>query len=523
MTVMQVAEWCPDRPDLADATSIAQNVIALTPESYGPVASLVHFASAALPQNVLGMGFAQDSALVPHIFAGLTSALYIINGGSNVWTDVSGTAYTPTAGESWNFAQYNDLMLATFWGNPVQSYNMISGGTFADLTPGPFDTGNNQAAPQARYMAVAKTFVILANTHDAVGGNGPSRVWWSAAGAPAGVVSGGKTGWPVPGSTLAQQTQSDFTDLTGPMGAIVGLAPNLAGCDCAVFFQHGVQRMIYVGPPDIFDFYPAAAVRGSIAPNSLVSLGMQVYYLGEDGFYVFDGNASTPIGANKVDKWFFANADLSVPSLIVGAADIANKAICWTFRSNFSANGLADFMLIYRWDIQRWSYALLATHWISRVVLTEPFLGLAAGELQLAAISGGSFLSLFTGPSTPAQVGTKVVQITPGGRTWVNHSRPLIDSTSSGVNILTEDSMVLLTENGLPLITEASGTVITVAMSARNTYYEAEVFGPEVAPDVSGDCGQRSDGRYHRGRISTSGIWTTMFGLDVVGARAGMR
>ena len=519
MTIMQVAEWAPDMPDLSEATSIATGVIALTPQSYGPLNSLVPFSTNEIDNECIGMGSGEDTSLNDHIFAGTTDKLYHTPTGAIAWTDVSGSTYAAANGENWRFAQYNNLMIATDFDDPIQSFNMLSGSTFAELSTD---------APKARHLAVAKTFLITANTNDPVGGKNPARLWWSASGDP--------TNFPTPGSTEAQQTQSDYSDELGPQGPIAGLSPNLAGCDCAVFFARGVFRMIYVGPPDVFDFYPAAAVKGCPAPNSIAALESVVYYLAEDGFYAFDGNTSTPIGANKVDKWFFANVDQSHLELVIGAPDIANKAIIWIFKSIYTGNIRPDMMLLYRWDIQRWTMAPNIGQWISRIPVTESSGGsppavapLVSGLIQLAAIHTQGALGFFNGPLLPAQVGTKVVQITPNARSFVNRTRPLVNSAPPQALLTTESGTYIVTEAGNSppgqiLETESNSATITVAMSARNTYQDVETFGPEVAPDISGDCPQRSDGRYHRGRITVPiGAWTTMTGLDVSGIPAGLR
>lgn len=509
MPLLQVAEFAPDMPDLATATNIATNVIALTPQSYGPVNAPSVYSSNSLPSTCIGMGYGEDSASVSHIFAGTSATLQVMDGGSDAWTDVSGSSYSGT-GQKWRFAQYNNLMLATDFADPIQSYNMISGGTFAELSTD---------APKARLIAVAKTFAIAAFTTDPVSGTVPQRIWWSAAGDP--------TAWPTPGSTTAQQDQSDYNDLIGPQGQIRGLAPNLAGCDCAVFFERGVFRMIYVGPPDIFDFYPAASVKGTPAPNSIVPFGQMVYYFGEDGFYAFDGNSSIPIGANKVDNFFFSSVDESALDLIVGAPDIQHKAIIWFYRSIYAPTSAQDSALIYRWDIQRWSWAQIATEWATRVSVPEVVSGvpLSAGELALAAIDGSGNLVFFQGTPLPSQVGTQVVQLSLPGRAFLQAARPLVNSVGSGVALLTEAGIGLLTESSVPLLTEDSSIMMTVSVSARVNYYDPETFGAEVAPDISGSCNFRSDGRYHRGRITIpSGLWTTMFGLDVTNSiRAGLR
>ena len=541
MPIIPVAEWAPDQPDLADFTNVATNVVALTGESYGPLLALVPFSSNQIEGVCLGMGFGEDSAGNNHTFVGTATHLEILTSGSTTWTDVSGTTYGLTGNNTWHFAQYNNLMLATDFADPIQTFNMISSTHFSNLA---------SAAPLARYIAVAKTFAIVANTYDPVSGFVPERIWWSATGDP--------TNWPTPGSPTAIADQSDYNDIVGPMGAVTGLATNLAGCDCAVFFERGVFNMFYVGPPNIFDFYPGANVRGCPCPNSIVSLGSTVYFRGEDGFYSYDGSQAVPIGAGEVDKWFQGIVDQSALHLVIGAPDIQNKTIGWLFRSVYAPTTQPDQIVMYRWDIQRWTSGVISTQWICRAPATEALsaLSIVQGQLQLAAISGSTslplaplltetlsdilteasvaidvessgayYLSYFSGQPLSAQVGTKAMQINPGYRTFVSdHVRPLVNSALTPANLQTENTLYILTEFGVPLSTEASSAVITVAMSARNNYYDQEIFGSEVSPNVMGDCPQRSDGRYHRGRISIpSGVWSTMFGLDVNGIRAGQR
>lgn len=509
MTVIPIAEWAPDQPDLSSATSLATNVIALTPQSYGPLPALQEYSSNALLQPCIGMGFAEDSSPATHTFGGTTAHLEVLNQGSTTWGDVSGSTYTAAAGESWRFAQYNNLMLATDWTDPIQSYNMISGGTFSELS---------SAAPNARFIAIAKTFAIVANTYDSVGGDNPARIWWSSAGDP--------TTWPTPGSSTAQQDQSDYSDLNGPQGKITGLAPNLSGCDCAVFFERGVFNMFYAGPPDVFNFYPAMNVKGCIAPNSIVQRGSLVDYYGEDGFYTYDGNQATPIGANKVDKWFASVVDQSALNLIVGAPGIQNKASIWIFRSIYAPTAMQDTMLIYRWDIQRWTMGIMQSQWITRVAVTETSASvpLLQGQLELGAIDGSQFLAFFNGAPLAAQAGTQLVQINPRGLTFVNVTRPLINSVNTGLSLLLENNKVILLENNTPLLLENSAATFTIAVSARQNYSDSEVFGPDIAPNIMGECPQRAPGRYHRGRLTVpSGLWTEMFGIDVSGIPAGLR
>lgn len=366
MPILPFGEFLPDRPDLSEGTRYASGVIATAPDSYGPIRSLASFTNNTLNGACIGMAAMEDLTQNVQTFAGTATDLFWIPYSTTAWQKVSGNTYSAAAGENWRIAQFNEIVLATDFDDPIQAYTLGTSTAFAQLSAN---------APCARHIAVAKTFAIVANTFDPVGGYNPARMWWSAAGDP--------TNWPTPGSTEAQTNQSDYTDILGPQGGITGLVPNLAGCDCAVFFERGVSRMIYVGPPDVFDFYPAAAVKGCPAPNSLVALGQTVFGLFEDGFYNFDGNTATPIGANKVDKWFFTNFDLTALGSVIGAADIGSKTIRWLARSLLAPTALPDTLLIYRWDIQRWTMAPVTAQWIARVPVPQGTGGLPPSEVPL--------------------------------------------------------------------------------------------------------------------------------------------
>lgn len=370
------------------------------------------------------------------------------------------------------------------------------------------------APPNARHICTPKNFLMLGNTYDPVGGLGPKRVWWPA--------SNDATSWPAPGTNEAIESMSDYNDFEGNFGEITGLVDSLANADVAIFFRHAVWRGLFVGPPDVFDFFPTENVRGCPAPNSIISIGSLVYYLGEDGFYVFDGANSTPLGANKFDKWFWATVNQQFLWNVVGAAFVANKAAVWIFPSIASSSGECDTMLIYRWDIQRAAYATFPTatlEWILRsltfgVTLDGMYaLGFTdidtlpasldsaiwiGGVLQLSAINSAHELTYFTGPNMAAQVATKTIQLTEGKRTFVQSCRPLVDINT-----------------GTP----------SVAMAARVQLYDPEVFGPSVTPNVAGECPQRSDGRYHNAEVSipAGAAWTHIVGVDVTAIPGGTR
>lgn len=491
------AEWAPDMPDLSGATDICVNAVPRSPESYGPFPALVDY-SAPLDGPCVGAIATKDVSDTVRLFAGTVDALYTLAAGATSWSNVSASPYA-LGSEMWRFCQWKNTVLATSIEAPIQQYVLDAANPFATLSAD---------APLARYIAVVAGFLMVANTYDPTGGYGPFRAWWSAINDP--------TSWPAPGSAQAQAAQSDYNDIAGEMGAITGVVGGLVGCDGLLFFERGIYRIVYAGAPAVFDFQPAEGVRGCRAPNSIVQLGGLVFYLGEDGFYLFDGNNSMPIGANKVDRWFYAQLDQTYLNNVVGAVDIANKAILWAYTS-IDGGGQNDSILVYNWQLQRWGFARVGAEWLihyfsfgtsmdSMAAAGFPDLDTVPYSLDSRIWVGGAALlgafnatnhKLGTFEGTLAcQMGTAAAQLVQGGKAFVSGVRPLVDG-------------------GLP----------TVAVSARDTLQQAETFGADSALNAIGDCPQRVTGRYLRARVTVpaNATWTHFRGVEVTARPAGIR
>lgn len=485
-------------PDLSPATNLATNVIPRTPTSYGPLPSLSEYSTNALDNTCLGAVSIQDTDLTIRVVSGTADKLYMINSSTPTWADVSGTSYSTAAGDNWRFALFERTIVATNFGNPIQSYNMASSTTFGTMA---------SAAPQARHICTPKNFCMVGNTYDPVGGLAPGRIWWSGA--------GDNTNWPTPGSAAAQEVMSDYNDFPGNQGQINGMVGNLASSDVGIFFLHAIWRGVFVGPPDVFDFFPSENARGCPAPNSIIQVGLVAYFLGEDGFYSFDGTQSTPIGGDQVDYFFYSKVNKGALYNVIGAADVQNKMAVWIFPSTSSV--APDSMLLWRWDIGRWSFAQMGAQWIARFMSFGvsmdgmPALGFTdvdtlpasldssvwiGGALQLGAVDLSRKLAFFNGPNLQATIGTQAIQITPGRRSFVQGARPITDATAA-----------------------------TIAISARQNLFDGETFSANVAVNAMGECPQRSSGRYHRARITipAGSVWTEASGVDVTAIPEGWR
>jgi hypothetical protein len=560
VSVLPVAEWRPDMPALANATEIASNVVPRTSESYGPFSDLASYTSNALNNTCLGLVAVQATDLSIVVFAGTADKLYDVTSLTATWNDVSGATYNTAEGDNWHFALFANALIATNFADPLQSFELGVSSTFGNLFTasawqqshaygslgayvlangnryvltqtgtsassgtGPSGTGfgitdgtcvwdyQSSPPPQARFVCTPKNFVMVANTLDGAGGLGPARAWWSA--------NGDATSWPAPGTAQAQAAMSDYNDFRGNLGEITGLVDSLANADVAIFFRHAVWRGQFVGPPDVFDFFPAENVRGCPCPNGIVALGSLVYYPAEDGFYVFDGAVSTPIGTDKFDKWFWTNVNQGFLGSVIGAADVINKAIIWIFPSLASSSGIPDTALVWRWDIQRASMASINAQWVARLlsfgVSLDGFSSLGftdldtlpysldarvwiGGALQLGAVDRNKKLAFFNGNNLAAQVGLQTVQFIPGRRAYVQSARPLIELSA-----------------GTP----------TIAFAGQTNLYDPIVYGAATAPDASGECPQRSDARYHTAALSmpAAAVWTHISGADVTFTSAGLR
>ena len=125
MTILPFPSWTPDLPDLADGTTIALNVIPITSESYGPLASLNEYTTGALDGQCLGAYATESKTSVITIFGGTVDKLYQLVSGSLAWANVSiGGGYTVGLGDSWHFETFGNSVFATDFNDAIQVFVM---------------------------------------------------------------------------------------------------------------------------------------------------------------------------------------------------------------------------------------------------------------------------------------------------------------------------------------------------------------------------------------------------------------
>jgi hypothetical protein len=491
---LAIADFAPDLPanNGSGASANIVNLFPRTKESWGPVGTLSPFSSSALDGQCLGAVVAIDSGANNYLFAGTADKLYELAPGNTAFTNVSkGGGYSVAAGERWFFTQYGQRVIGAVQGQNLQSFTLGSSTAFADLAA---------AAPQARYIATIKDFLMVANTFDSTNGEQPQRVQWCAIDDP--------TTWPVAGSTTEAQLLAGSQIIPGDQGWITGIVGNLGTADGAVFFERAIWRIVFQGSPTVFGFYPAEGVRGTPAPKSIAQLGALAYYLGEDGFYAFDGTSSRPIGVDRVDKTFWSNVNTAYLANVVAAIDPINRLVMWLYPSNSASGGIPDSLIVYNWALDKWGFSQVNAEYIFRAITqgysldsldstgytldTLPFSldsrVWTGGQILMGAFDANHKLAYFTG--APANATADTVEIEPfgasGKRAMITSVRPMIDGGSP-----------------------------TVQIGTRGRLLDAPSFTTPSAINAIGECPVRADGRYLRARIQTSGTFTHLQGIEI--------
>jgi len=501
MPTLNVAEWTPDLPDLVSPGSdTIKNVLPRTSVSYGPFPSLSAISS-ALDARCQGAFSCQDAAGNVYDFAGTAGKLWMLAAGSSTWVDVTkpATTYSTGKNERWSFCLYGSKVIATNFADPPQVYDLSSSTAFGDLI------ASGTTSLRARYVAVVRDWVVFANTFDGSSGAKPRRVWWSAIDDP--------TNFPTPGTSAAAAVQSDYQDLEeGDFGWIQGIVGGLGTSDGGIFQEHGIKRMVYYGSPAIFAFATAEGARGCPAPGSIVQRGSIVDYLGEDGFYSFDGSNSAPIGYEKVDKTVLSDIDQTMFYRVSAAVDPINKLTFWAYPASGNP-GNCDRILARNWVVGRWTTTDQGSI-VVEMLFRSLSLGFSLEGLDTVAGSGG----------VDALMDSLDSRVWTGGRILLSAfdaSHKLNYFTGANLAPTVDASEEMPSDGRISMVTTVrpivDGGSPSVAVGYRNRQEDAVTWAAAVAVDAYGYCPQRVAGRYLRARITlpAGSSFTHISGLEV--------
>jgi hypothetical protein len=465
-TRIQFEEWLPDQPSITSLRD-AKNVYP-TSVGYAPFANSVDFSGNASENlnSVFGSKYGDEVA----IFAGGGTKLFKLDATDLSLDDVSKVG--GYSGNTWNFVQFGKVVICANNQDKLQAWTIGASSAFADL---------NANAPTAKYVTVVRDFVVTANL-DA--GTNTNKVQWSD-------ISD-ETNW-VSGTTSQSDYQiiPDGGDITGITGGEIGL----------IFLERSIVRMSYAGSPLFFQFDTISRGLGCLEGNSIAQYGATTFFLSADGFYKCDGQTVTGIGTEKVDRYFFNDADLTDLDTISASVDPIKKLVVWNYGNVDGGRSI----LIYNWQLNKWSRANTDSTGVGSITTTgetleslEFSLGYTTLESIPASLDdrlwvGGKFLfagfkdakiTTFTGSAYNSELITPDIEV--GYNSVATLVRPQIDNGTADV-----------------------------AVASRRELNDNIQFGTAVTTSQEGRSSVRSAGRYHRFSISPTGNWTNATSIDV--------
>jgi hypothetical protein len=467
-------EWLPDQPGVVGALTNAKNVYPKA-VGYGPFPNSADYSGAA-SQDLNNVVAGVDSAGTTKVFASGSTLLFLLDATDLSLDNVSALTYTAVT-DRWRFTQFGNYLIAAGSPNTLQYYDLTTTGNFANLS---------SDAPKASFVTVVRDFVVSGRTP-----TNTNRVQWSGI--------NDATTW-----TSSAVTQSDFQDLPDG-GAVAGITGGEFGL---VLCERSIYRMSYVGAPLVFQFDNISRNRGCYEPNSVIQWQGITYFLSDDGFYACDGQNVVPIGAEKVNRFFFNDLSESVMTQMSAAVDPNRNLILWGYPSIEQTYRV----LMYHPQTQRWSYADTTVDRIASS--SSPAVNMEGLDAFSASIDALPF-SLDSriwlgGKLTLAGVtGTKIVNFSGANKTGV------IETSDIGEG---QTMMVTLVK---PIVDNGSASV---GIASRFLLSEQPSFSAQTNADSENRVGLRSVGKYHRLRVTPTGDnWTTAIGVDIEMQPAGGR
>jgi len=526
-------EWTPDQPSIVENLQVALNVVP-TSIGFAPFPTAVDYsASASEALNATTVGRFNGTTT---IFAGGATKLFKYDTSDLSLNDISKSGgYTGV--KRWNFVQFGETVLAANNVNRLQSYKIGTSTTFNDVAVN---------APIAKYVTVVRDFVVCANLDS---GTNANKVQWSDI--------NDESDW-----TVGATSQSDF-QIIADGGNITGLSGGEFGL---VLLDRAIVRMSYIGSHFFFQFDVIARNIGCVEGNSVTKYGNITYFLSDDGFYSCDGNSVTPIGTQRVDKWFYSNANPSQLHEMSSTIDPIRKLVMWDFVNIFGGRSI----IIYNWQVNKWSYADTDVDYIYNlasggIVLEglDDFYNVTAGsfvtgkQYTITALGTTDFTAIgasdnvvgarftATGAGTGTGEAIDLLAASTAGRTLDTLTTSLDDGLWAGGKFLSAgvrgNKIVTFTGENAPARIDTGSvgseytTTITlarpiiddgsakVAVASRRLLNQTLSYSNYVVADYENRVSLRSNGKYHNFSIIPSGNWSNMIAMDVELSSQGTR
>ena len=414
MAYKQFMDWTPDHPDYRNEGLVEAKNVVPSFKSYKPTRGLAPVSTNALGNRCQGFASFKSSSGNITSFAGDSTKLYRYL--ANTFTDVSGgTTFSTPADNDWQFTQFGNYIIASNGANPPQVWQLDSSTAWANLGGSP---------PTYWHTAVVRNFVVSGWQP-----TNRNKLHWSAI--------GNHASWTVGTDQSDEETLFDTSEITGIVGGEFGI----------VLCVNKIFQLNFVGGSSIFQIRAIEQERGAIAHGSIQTVGSETYFLSQDGFCKTNGESTTLIGENKIDKWFDDSLDQSNILRITSGHDPLNKLIFWSYPTTNSSGGNPDRILCYNYSADRWSYIDIATQNVSSAFTTGTTLEALdnistdietftdsfdsriwqGGTLFFSAFDGNNKFGTFSGNNLEATLSIGEQEYADGKRTFITSINPVID------------------------------------------------------------------------------------------------
>ena len=327
MALLTIGEYRPDVSDHNAMTTASIANVVPRADGYGPFYDANVF-SDALGSRCRGLFFATKSDGTIKIFAGTETKLYTLDNTTLTWTDASqgGGSYSSLSTQAlWQFAQFNDKVIAVQANEDPQVFDIDSDSAFSDLGGTP---------PRAAYISVVNRFVVLSGL-----ASNTTRVHWSGLNAITTWVSG--------------TTYSDYQDLPDG-GSVLGVVGGELGL---IMQDSAVRRMVFSPGSDIvFQIDRLSKELGAAHPYQIVDASGRIFFYANKGFYSIDSSGGVmPIGKERVDRTFLADYDATDASFLQAAADPRSNRVFFGYKTTTNSQPYMNKALCYDYVLDRWS------------------------------------------------------------------------------------------------------------------------------------------------------------------------
>lgn len=481
------ADWEPDKSNLSGAAREAKGVVSQGGH-YAPLQSLTPYkAGASLAGSCIGARGFWSSAGDVSIFAGDEFDLYrLVSRQPSVVSKAGG--YSPSAPDGWQYEQFGNYIVAVNANVAPQVYELGVSSLFADLGGSP---------PTAKAVwRVSNQLCLGSGRTVSVSGFNDITNWEYA--------------------TATQGVQVDIDARGGNIQTGVGGEVGL------IFQERGIVRQTYIGPPTVFQLDTIEWKHGAISREAVSQYGRGTFFVSETGMHVTDGMSTTPIGANKVDKWFSDNLNYSARNRVCCGIDFARKL--WFVAFPTSGNAWPDHLLIYSIADGRWTHDDIS----SQMLFEMPREGVTVDDAEaIIALEGTDDVdSITTSVDDPQWRETRVqiaaVDSTGTIGTFEGANRAATLTTSEFEPVPLRQTLV---DEIWPQIDVGTVSDVTGSISMRQTHQGAAQSTSTAAMNSGGFVPTRVSGRYAEMGVTVAAgaSWSEASAVIWRGSAAGER